>query len=457
MFVIKFGLDRFKGPTESPKDRRLSHLALRRVLDCLTGIDADYLRAYPETPLLYQSGIRYAVEPSGQELFYDVPTILKERWPIDCLPLSTLVLRDDYTFAPIGSLAAGDRIMGDGAWTTVLDGCATGVKPILRFVLDNGCVLQASPEHRLLLQDGTEKRAGQVCVGDRLLSPRSLPCGEREIEYPGISSEDLAWLVGTYVADGWVQHNGFFISGDDDNPKRGKREQKDRAKAILETAGIKTWWGKKSMGAHERDLTAIMKRAGGVAPEKRVPDIAVTERQVRALLAGLQTDCSLANSGTLTHGTVSPTLALQLRVLYRMIGKSVHIRRWDEHGGLGENPIYRVTVRDHHEPKNALWETRYENLATSARVRSISESEPEMCCDITTDSGRFYLPETDLVVHNCEDLACWRAAELQVRHNVPAIATFSWHCPPDRCLYHVKTLDLRTGQEEDSSRILGMR
>ena len=47
------------------------------------------------------------------------------------------------------------------------------------------------------------------------------------------------------------------------------------------------------------------------------------------------------------------------------------------------------------------------------RVVSITEEKPELCCDITTDTGRFYLPESDTIVHNCEDLACYRVAELR--------------------------------------------
>jgi hypothetical protein len=49
----------------------------------------------------------------------------------------------------------------------------------------------------------------------------------------------------------------------------------------------------------------------------------------------------------------------------------------------------------------------------SNRVIAIKEDKPELCCDITTDTGRFYLPESDTIVHNCEDLACYRVAELR--------------------------------------------
>ena len=49
----------------------------------------------------------------------------------------------------------------------------------------------------------------------------------------------------------------------------------------------------------------------------------------------------------------------------------------------------------------------------NVRVTKIVEGKPEMCGDITTDTGRFYLPEADVIVHNCEDLACYRVAELR--------------------------------------------
>jgi len=129
--------------------------------------------------------------------------------------------------------------------------------------------------------------------------------------------------------------------------------------------------------------------------------------QVRAALEGLRADSGTATSGTVTHGTTSQTLAVQLRILYRMLGQSVHIRRWDEHGGLGSHPMYRVTVRRSDAEVGMAQHARRH----SARVRAITEERPELCADITTNTGRFYLPESDLIVHNCEDFACVRVAE----------------------------------------------
>ena len=75
-----------------------------------------------------------------------------------------------------------------------------------------------------------------------------------------------------------------------------------------------------------------------------------------------------------------------------MLGYSSSLTRVDNHGGLGSNPIYRVTVRV--SDKQRPW----------ARIQSLLvEPEQHHCVDIMTTSGRVYLPETDTVVRQCDD------------------------------------------------------
>jgi len=58
---------------------------------------------------------------------------------------------------------------------------------------------------------------------------------------------------------------------------------------------------------------------------------------------------------------------------------------------------------------------------------------------------------------DCEDLACWRAAELRVRHNVQAEPTFIWKLRANGgYLYHI-LVKYPDGRIEDPSRTLGMR
>jgi len=62
-----------------------------------------------------------------------------------------------------------------------------------------------------------------------------------------------------------------------------------------------------------------------------------------------------------------------------------------------------------------------------------------------------------LKASDCEDLACFRAAELRVRHGVMARPTFVPRVRPNGGnLYHVQ-VQYPDGRIEDPSRVLGMR
>lgn len=74
-YRITFVLDAFNGPHE----QEMSHRYLTHLLEALVLVDAAYLIAHPETPPLYESGVRYEEEPPGQEDWQDIPTCLRMR------------------------------------------------------------------------------------------------------------------------------------------------------------------------------------------------------------------------------------------------------------------------------------------------------------------------------------------------------------------------------------------
>jgi hypothetical protein len=376
-------------------------------------------------PALYASGVRYKEDPPGQENWKDIPAVLADGHG-DCLPLSTLVLRADHEAVPLHMLRSGDHIVGDGAWTQVQEVMATGEKPILAFRLSNGCTLRCSPEHRLFRDvDGTieEIRAGEARVGDDLITPQSIPMAREEaLEWPDrllqLGEDDRAWLLGVFVADGWTDGgNGTdvvcraAISGRDGKPKEA---QKRRVEALMQSIGVATRWHEKYVAINDRPIAEFFVRCGKHAPEKHLDSMRfASETTVRAVLEGLAADASFETredkTPGLVYGTTSPRLVLQLRALYRMLGISVSVRRVDDHGGFGENPIYRVTPRL--RTREGYAERREKKFA---RVRAIMDGGTELCGDITTDSGKFWLPESDVLVHNCDRLVAWRCAELRV-------------------------------------------
>jgi hypothetical protein len=64
---------------------------LQLALNVLTAANIAWLWAHPETPLLYESGIRYSEEPPGVDEWLDIPECLfrhRRGLPIDCEDLA---------------------------------------------------------------------------------------------------------------------------------------------------------------------------------------------------------------------------------------------------------------------------------------------------------------------------------------------------------------------------------
>lgn len=342
----------------------------------------------------------------------------------DCIPLSTLVLRDDYQLVPLIELDMGDRIMGDGAWTTVQDRWLTGEKELLAFELSNSCVLRCTPEHRIFRDVAgrvEEIRADEARIGDDLITPAQIPvAGVDGHAWPdvarGLTDDELGWLLGVYVADGWPDgkntQDGWHpyrvgISGKDGQPKEAQKRQ---VQALMERIGVATRWHDKYIAINDSEIARMLATYGRGAANKQLVSLRqASVEQVTALLGGLAAD---ADQRSGVYGTTSPGLALQLRVLYRMLGQSTHIKRVDEHGGLGQHAIYRVTPRSIENDRRDI---------KFARVRSISSGGTEMCMDLTTDSGRFWLPESDVLVHNCDDQAILGATLLALNGHSPVL------------------------------------
>ena len=72
-YNVTFQLDAFNGT----RDTQESLADLSALLDCLIAINTTFLRHHPNTPLLYQSGVRYQEEPLGAEFWRDIPTVLR--------------------------------------------------------------------------------------------------------------------------------------------------------------------------------------------------------------------------------------------------------------------------------------------------------------------------------------------------------------------------------------------
>lgn len=349
-----------------------------------------------------ENGFKYIADPRFADYFAspvdNITNCLNGSCGGDCLPAETLLLTAGYKFTAIADVEIGDTVMGDGEWTRVTQKWDKGEQDIVEFKLNNGCTLRCTPEHKLFVvpkmhgcagnrNEAYEVRARDVKLDDDLLVPERITEGRENL----VAEE--AWLLGNFIADGWVDY-----SRADGRPLRvglsgldgwRKEENKSRAEAFCATRGLDCRWHEEYLAVNDEGLASKFAACGRLAPNKHVPSLNLTVETVRNVLEGLSADADVRNG---VFSTTSHELALQLRVMLRMCGQSAHIARIDEHGGLGKHPIYRITPR-----------AAGDNRRKFARVKSISSGRHTHTYDIEVEGHRFYLPETDLVVHNCDD------------------------------------------------------
>jgi len=82
MFNPEFELDGLFGLGQDPADDILSAKAMMHLLECVIGINQDFLEVYPGTPLLFDSGVQYHFDPK-RDPFRNIRAILSLGWG-DC-------------------------------------------------------------------------------------------------------------------------------------------------------------------------------------------------------------------------------------------------------------------------------------------------------------------------------------------------------------------------------------
>lgn len=471
-YRVTFVLGSFDGDRQDETRKVLRHQSLYECLAALTRIDLHIiLAAKGKIPKLYDSGIRYRMEPPGQEDWLDVLAALsahraeKEGGPqatIDCFPKGTLLLRDDYELVKIEDIKPGDRIWGYKDWTTVEKTWYKGTLPVDAIQLNNGSVMQLTGDHKVYVarcpvhrtwkcsrygcscqvseREIERIRVSELAPMDVLIQPDRLPFGKGEMD-PG-----RAYIEGLYIADGWSSTNtSFFISGQDGCPKEA---QKREVESICDRLDVGTTWGRKAIGVYDREWSLRMHLMGQRAREKHFLSLDMNEETALESLRGVMADSKTHNDKQRgwTFTTTSRLLATQVRILQKMAGRTCSTMYIENHGGLGKNPIYRLGVRDPLGKKDKL-----------LRVKEIAREVAEVpCYDIQTSDHYVYLPEHDVTVSNCEDLCCWRAAELQAE-GIAAHPVFVWRKIEDGShLYHI-VVRYPDGRIEDPSRRLGMK
>ncbi len=353
--------------------------------------------------------LRYTRDHVLVDQFHAADKLLRLRGG-DCFARGTLVLKDDHSLAPVESLRVGDRIWGKDRWSTVTNTWEKGILPTWRVRLNNGSSVRLTPDHKVWalrcdrhvsqVEAGakpcscrpSERREERIYVrdlkpGDVLVQPGRIPYGKGE---PDVRR---TFVEGLYLSDGWHEPNRFAISGRDGKPKEA---QKRKVEAICKELGLKTYWHRRYIRIHDREWAARVSTMGTHAPQKRALTLDLAEGAAGALFEGILADSGKNSQGfghTLT--TTSRKLFLQARVLAKMFGITCGERYVVDHGGLGQNPIWRLQ----------LWGGGPKGHAPKLlRVRGIDKDNVALpCFDFETDDHYVWLPEADWTTSQCDD------------------------------------------------------
>jgi hypothetical protein len=321
-----------------------------------------------------------------------------------------LVLRDDHALVPVETLKVGDRIWGLDKWTTVQQTWDKGTLPTWQIDLNNGSSMRLTPDHKVWIVECEKHPSGNNCTQEScplehrtkrvvrvsdlttrmtLVQPDRIDAGTLNID------PEEAWIEGVFAADGWIDGpNRFAISGKDGHPKEA---QKRRVQAFFESRGIRTKWHSRYIYVYSKEWVERLSFCGSGAPNKRLPTVAYGPEASAAALEGVMADASVSErDGLRCFNTTSRELFVQTRILMKSQGKTCSERFVVNHGGLGENPIWRLQERKTNEDRS-----RGQKLLRVKRI--LKDDLPLPCFDFATEDQNIWLPEADWTVHNCDD------------------------------------------------------
>lgn len=423
-----------KGPASGPVRLDFKERRVRSIQDRVAQVHVQMI-ASTRDPKVYALAREAVAQKCGEE------------W---CLPAGTILLTS-LGELPIEQVTPGMEVMGDGGWTKVLSWFDMGKKPLLEIELNNGLVLRCTEDHKLfkvppraggrsgLRGSEVEVRAGKVRVGDDLLQPDRLPSGTVSL------SHDEAIIMGAYVAEGWLEPSRVSIAGV--VASKGIREQ---VLGAAQRLGIPTSEDAFKVRLMDPGLVERLRAScGELAVNKHLPHTNFDEATTRVLLSMLEADARSPDRSkvkTATFFTTSPVLARQYRTMYRQLGQSCSVKVIPGKAATHQ-PVFQVHVRQTNVGKGRkYW----------AKVKAVRRAEAEHTFDIETESRRFYLPDSDVVVHNCVPEKDHVAEATAIYDTVRARVRYVWD-PTDYDAFQsaVKTLALKSGDCDDYCILLG--
>jgi len=436
----------------------------------------------------------------GGERFRDIGRII-ENGKGDCFPLTQKIIvrsksTGQYELVELGHLrhlySAYEALSYNFSkceyeFKEIVGFIDKGVKAVSKARLSNGTDLVSTDDHKFWTLDGSgenSRRLGTRSMGEyveatgmslsrrkarsRIIQATKIPALNAVSKSPA-----EAYIAGIYAAEG-CRSGSHTTIGQHKMPVRMKIEE-SLAELGVSSRYVSGHGKTPGSGAEYRlhggpksAVIAGLREQGLDSFDKRFPQemLSADEATVSRMLEGHgDGDARRPANGAYKrpnidaiYATSSDQLMEQIRLGLLITGRPTYTYRYEDHGGEGDSPLWRV----HEYNKNAS--------KLNARVALVGDELPgltygtvrnaapfgkaHVACIEVEGNHNFFLADGTLVA-NCDNLGAWRAAELR-QQGIAASPFITWRKRADGGVtYHV-IVRWPDNTLEDPSMLLGM-
>lgn len=298
---------------------------------------------------------------------------------------------------------------------TVIKSFSSGDKFVSEVVFNNTQTVLVSDKHPFWKQSGRTK--GKFIKG-KLEFSRNLKSNLftvpflKNVPYSIVDNisvtEDYCFVVGHFLAEGWNSKDG----------KSGTSGYNiyELITPKLDNLGIKYSTGKNGNGCPtlnflkkdckvSSDFVTFLKTLKTNSFSMRLPDwfLDLPKNKLQAFCDGYFSGDGHIHNHEVVYSTSCKEFSDQLCLILRRLGNWCKVITQENHGGSGNQPIYRVTVKNYKNTKSVgVYGNGFDKF--NSYVKEIRPVGIRPCWDITTTSSSFIL-SNGMIGHNCDDLA----------------------------------------------------
>lgn len=356
-------------------------------------------------------------ETYGFDEYWAFPWQTLKRKVGDCVSVEEEIYTEDGT-SKVGELKEGQIVLSydfearEFCWKPITKIWEKGELPIRRVHFRNGATIDVSEGHPFWIRTGQKESSYEkTLLKDVDLArwwKRKTPCAK---EIPQYREEDIAWLnedlcfiTGHFIAEGWIENSHVCTSGYDCH------EIAER----LESNNLPFGEGKNGNGVpiisfHKSEFKTFLGTLKKNSLDINLPEwfFRLPIKKLQAFLNGyFLGDGNLIPpygknnpTETLNYSTSSEQFAKDLCRIHLILGKSLYFWKQEHHGGAGKNPIWRLRYNS-----NSAFCRDFGYKGLSEVSISFVEDLPIVKMrDIEVNGTNSFVFKNGLIGHNCED------------------------------------------------------